>query len=58
MQFSLSLLRGLKKLQMQVFDQPADRMGNCGEIETQAHKEKQKILKQQRKKILMRIVQD
>lgn len=58
MRFSLSLLGGLKKLQMQVFDQPADRMGKSGEIETQVRKEKQKILKQQRKPILMRIVQD
>lgn len=58
MQSSLSLLGGLKKLQMQVFDQSADIMGNSGEIETQVHKEKQKILKQQRVKILMRIVQD
>lgn len=39
MQRSLSLLEGLKKLQMQVFDQPADTTGETGESETEAHKE-------------------
>lgn len=54
MRRSLSLLEGLKKLQMRVFDQPAYTTRDRGASETKVHKKDKDIETTEEKKNLLR----